>query len=112
MILENDKTSVVRLGEVRAPFHSLRVMSVFLVNVGYSGAMAAGKAAARLAGDSETRGRVAKETFRVSLPGAWVWILPGVGVEGAVTGTRGNRGWLGYEGKSSGGQVAFTKVVD
>ena len=67
-------------------------MSVFLANVGYSGAMAAGKAAARLAGASETKGRVAKETFLVSLPGAGAWILPGVGVEGAVTDAGGDRG--------------------
>ena len=66
-------------------FHSLRVMSVFLASVGYKGAIAAGRAAARVAEASETKGRVAKETFRVSLPGAGVWALPGVGVEGAVT---------------------------
>ena len=47
-------------------------MSVFLASVGYRGAMAAGRAAARAAGASETKGRAAKETFRVSLPGAGV----------------------------------------
>ena len=46
--------------------------------------MAAGRAAANAAGASETNGRVAKDTFLVSLPGAGVRILPGVGVEGAM----------------------------
>ena len=73
-------------------FHSLRVVSVFLANAGYKGAIAAGRAAARDAGASETKGRAAKETFRVSLPGAVVWALPGVGVVGAVTEAGGDRG--------------------
>ena len=55
--------------------------------------MAAGNAAANAAGASETKGRVAKDTFLVSLPGAGVWILPGVGVEGAVTDAGGDRNW-------------------
>ena len=80
------------MGEVHAPFHSLRVMSVFFASVGYKEAIAAGRAAARAAGASETSGRVAKETFWVSLPGAGVWALPAVGVEGAVTDARGGLG--------------------
>ena len=66
-------------------FYSFLDTSGFLARVGYRGAMAAGKAAA------ETKGRVAKDTFPVSLPGAGVWILPGVGVDGAVTDAGGDR---------------------
>ena len=41
--------------------------------------------------DPETRGRAAKETFRVSPPGLGDWTtLPGVGVVGAVTDVRGS----------------------
>ena len=41
--------------------------------------------------DSETRGRAAKETFRVSPPGLGDWTtLPGVGVVGAVADDRGS----------------------
>ena len=65
--------------------HTLRDGSVFLVSVGYKGAIAAGKAAVNEEGDSETKGRAAKETFRVSRPGVGDCTLPGVGVEGAVT---------------------------
>ena len=54
--------------------------------------MAAGRAVAKAEGASKTKGRIAKETFRVSLPGAGVWTLPAVGVEGAVTGAGGDRG--------------------
>ena len=49
------------------------------------GSHGAGSAAANAAGASETKGRGVKDTFLVSLPGAGVWILPEVGVEGAVT---------------------------
>ena len=77
-------------------FHAnMRDTSGFLAKVGYKGAMAAGKAAARAAGASETKGRVAKETFLVSLPGAGVEVLPAVGVEGAVKDVGGDRDWLG-----------------
>ena len=72
-------------------FYSFLDASGFLARVGYRGAMAAGNAAARTAGASEIKGRVAKDTFLVSLPGAGVWILPGVGVEGAVTDAGGDR---------------------
>ena len=52
--------------------------------------MAAGKAVITEEGrGSETRGRAAKETFRVSPPGLGDWTtLPGVGVVGAVTDVR------------------------
>ena len=76
----------VIVSEVRAPFfHSLDDESVFLTNVGYRGAIAAGRAAVNEEGVLETKGSVAKETFLVSRPGAGGWTLPGVGVEGAVT---------------------------
>ena len=63
-----------------------------MVNVGYKGAIAVGKAVVTEEGrDSETRGRAAKETFRVSPPGVGDWTtLPGVGVVGAVTDARGS----------------------
>ena len=70
--------------------HSLGDGSLFPVNVGYKGAMAAGRADASEVVDSETCGRAAKETFRVSRPGAGDCTLPEVGVDGAVTEVRGS----------------------
>ena len=70
--------------------HSLGDGSLFRVSVGYKGAIASGRADASEEEDSETCGRAAKETFRVSRPGAGVCTLPGVGVDGAVTEVRGS----------------------
>ena len=62
------------------------------MSVGYKGAIAVGRAVVTEEGrDSVTKGRAAKETFRVSPPGLGDWTtLPGVGVVGAVTDVRGS----------------------
>ena len=62
------------------------------MSVGYKGAIAVGRAVVTEEGrDSVTKGRAAKETFRVSPPGLGdCTTLPGVGVVGAVTDVRGS----------------------
>ena len=70
--------------------HSFGDVPLFGVSVGYKGAMAAGRADVSDVVDPEVFGRAAKETFRVSGPGRGDCTLRAVGVEGAVTETRGS----------------------
>ena len=70
--------------------HSFGDVPPIGVSVGYKGAMVAGRAVVNDVVDPEGFGRAAKETFRVSGPGRGDCTLRAVGVEGAVTDTRGS----------------------